>query len=590
MKRERPERSRGTFRQLVVFVALYWGWGVLNIIASLGSAVTDISAGYFIKNITDFALENRQDDIVRTIYVILAVVVLGVAVKYGVKYTSGRFSSLAVRDIRTQTIRAVESLPFAELEANHSGDMVSRLTNDAYVIQNFFLDDFPNLIYQPIVFVTTFIYLFTLNAELLVWAMVIVPLTLVATNILGKPLGGFVAQRQEGLGKVDAVIQDTIGGIFMLKAFNIESALQQKFYTAVSQVRDNELRRQKRLALMTPLFIVLRTIPILSTTGYGGYLAMTGRMTPGSVFAFVYLLHFLIQPLTIIPELLAQLRGVLATAGRIMEVLHRSPERTDGQSFALEEGCTAIEFAGVSFGYNEESDVLKQTNFQIPHQKTVALVGHSGSGKSTVLKLLCGFYEPENGHVKVYGHPLDDWNLTALRCQMSLVSQDMYLFPASIADNIAYGRYGATRSEIVEAAKAANVHNFISELSGGYETEVGERGHRLSGGQRQRIGIARAILKNAPILLLDEPTSALDVHSEALVQEALERFMRGRTVLVIAHRLSTIQRADDMLVLDRGCIVENGSHQELLERDGVYKQLYLKQFQPDKSADTSHTL
>lgn len=330
---------------------------------------------------------------------------------------------------------------------------------------------------------------------------------------------------------------------------------------------------------MSTLFITIRQVPVLVTAAYGGYLAINGQMTPGSLFAFLYLLHFLIEPMAPFTDLIPQLRAATAAADRIIGVLQHPIEWTGGQSFALDPARPIIEYADVSFAYNGQVGVLNEMNFSIPHHRTVALVGPSGSGKSTVFKLLCGFYEPDEGSVKLNDRKLDQWNLEAVRRQLSLVAQDTYLFPATVAENIAYGHPGATRDEIIKAARAANAHDFIMNLPHGYDTLVGERGNRLSGGQRQRLGIARAILKNAPILLLDEPTSALDVQSEALVQEALERMMGGRTVLVIAHRMSTIKQADEILVLDHGRIVEQGSHQVLIEKDGLYKQLYLKQFQ-----------
>jgi ABC-type multidrug transport system fused ATPase/permease subunit len=323
---------------------------------------------------------------------------------------------------------------------------------------------------------------------------------------------------------------------------------------------------------------------VLSTAVCGGYLALTGRVTPGGLFAFMYLLHFLIEPLSSGPDLIAALRAATGTAGRIVEVMHRPVERADGQVFEADPAKPAIRYEDVSFGYGEQTHVLDGVSFSISHHKMVALVGHSGSGKSTVLKLLCGFYEPRAGGVELYGRGLGEWNLESLRRQLALVAQDTYLFPASIAENISYGRPGATMGEIIEAAKMANAHRFILELPDGYSTLVGERGNRLSGGERQRIGIARAILKDAPILLLDEPTSALDTQSESLIQEALERFMQGRTVLVIAHRLSTIKHADEIFVLDGGRVAERGTHEDLIGQGGVYRQLYLKQFESEDAA------
>lgn len=581
VKGEKPQITRAAFGQLISFASPHWPWVALNVAATLVSVVVDVSGGYFIKNVTDLALDGQWQEVLGTVYTIVATVAVGVVAKYAVRYTSGRFSAYASRDIRTSTTQRVASMPLYEIEAGHSGDLVSRLTNDISVVQGFFQNDFSNVIYQPIVFLVTAGYLATLNWVLFLFAVALVPLTMIFVNALSKPLSRYVRNRQEGFGQVNAIAQDTIGGIYMLKAFNLQQVLYERFKVAVHRVRDNELKRQRRLAVMTTLFVVIRQIPVLSTAACGGYLALTGRMTPGSVFAFMYLLHYLIEPLASGPDLIAALRTAAGTAGRIVEVMHRPVERAGGRVFGVDPAKPAIRYEDVSFGYGEQTDVLDRVSFSISHHKIVALVGHSGSGKSTVFKLLCGFYEPQAGEVELYGRGLGEWNLGSLRRQLALVAQDTYLFPASIAENISYGRPGVAMDEIVEAAKMANAHRFIVKLPDGYDTLVGERGNRLSGGERQRIGIARAILKDAPILLLDEPTSALDAQSESLIQEALGRFMQGRTVLVIAHRLSTIKHTDEILVLDGGRVVERGTHKGLVAQDGVYRQLYLKQFESE---------
>lgn len=287
----------------------------------------------------------------------------------------------------------------------------------------------------------------------------------------------------------------------------------------------------------------------------------------------------------------------------MFEVLDWPDERQDGKitsiSQDLEEDdaeskddIPVVSFEHLTFGYNEENTVLKEISFQVGQGETVAIVGASGGGKSTIFKLLCGFNEPGEhaGTVQLFGKNLTDWNLTSLRSHISMVSQEPSLFPATIAENIGYGRLEATRKEIVEAAKAAHAHDFIVQLPEGYETLLSERGGGLSGGQKQRISIARALLKNAPLLLLDEPTSALDSQSEAQVQIAMNAAMQNRTVLVIAHRLSTVRQANRIIVLDQGSIVESGTHEELLGREGVYRKLYLQNFEGQQTEENGYSL
>jgi ATP-binding cassette, subfamily B, bacterial len=313
--------------------------------------------------------------------------------------------------------------------------------------------------------------------------------------------------------------------------------------------------------------------------GFGGYLVIQNQLTFGSLFAFINLLNFVVNPLGSLPNIIASISEASGAAQRIFEILDHEVERKSGStSQPQKESASVIRFKDVDFAYQANTPVLKGLNLDIQQGQTVAIVGHSGGGKSTLLKIILGYYPLPGGQVSLFGRDLQEWQLAAARNQMAFVAQDTYLFPVSIAENIRCGKPDATQAEIEGAARLANIHDFIATLPEGYNTLVGERGARLSGGQRQRISLARAILKDAPILLLDEPTSALDTESETLVQEALDRFTANRTTLVIAHRLSTIKDADRVLVLDEGKIAEEGTHEDLMARGGLYLDLYQKQF------------
>jgi ABC-type multidrug transport system fused ATPase/permease subunit len=318
---------------------------------------------------------------------------------------------------------------------------------------------------------------------------------------------------------------------------------------------------------------------------YGGYLAFKGEISVGSVVAANVLVWQIFLPVEQFLAFLRQMRETIPAIERLFEILDQPAERVGERAFEVQTEAAPIEFKDVAFGYDDENKILDDLSFQVPQGETVALVGTSGSGKSTVFKLLCGFYEPQEGRIRVCGNDLAHCSPADVRARVSFVAQDTYLFPTTIAENIGYGRPGATRDEIAAAAKVANAHDFIIEQPEGYDTQVGERGAKLSGGQRQRIALARAILKDAPILLLDEPTSALDTQSETLVQEALDRLMEGKSVLVVAHRLSTIRDADRVLVLDRGTIVESGAHEQLMQADTLYKRLYLRQASAERKTE-----
>lgn len=563
-------------RQLLRFIRPYRLWVLLGTSAALVNALITVAGGYFIKQITDATINRQPELILQTVYLIVAAAVVGAVSHYGVKYATGRFSANALRDLRQRTTTHSTMLPLSFTERHHSGDLVARQMNDASVVQGFFEGAFADLVYQPILFLATFVYMFTLNWQLLLVCLATLPVGMVLLNLLSRPLTAFSQQEQEGFARLYALAQDSIGGITMSKAFNLEKPLYERYKVAAEAVLAARLNFEWRSGWLMPVSFFLRGMPSLVLIGYGGSLALAGQLTPGELFAFVYLLQSLTRPLNVLPELIAEVRRTTAAAQRLLSLLDEPTERDDGTAFPSTNN-PAFRCSAVHFAYPEQPPILESLSFVVPVGQTVALVGHSGSGKSTLFKLLCGFYPPDAGELALYDKLYTAWSLQALRQQIALVSQETYLFPATIAENIVYGRPDATLAEIMAAAQAANSHGFITQLPAGYQTYVGERGNRLSGGERQRIGIARALLMDAPILLLDEPTSALDSQAEALVQEALARLMVGRTVLVIAHRLSTIQQADMILVLDQGRIVEEGTHAVLMERDGIYRQLYLKQ-------------
>ncbi|MBW7473804.1 ABC transporter ATP-binding protein/permease [Paenibacillus oenotherae] len=598
-------------------------WILLSIVASLVVAAIDIWLGLFIEELVEDATGGLAISMEDTFSLLAVLTVAGAAASYATKYALTRFSASALRDIRRDLVSHLERAEVSALESRHSGDLVSRLTNDAMVIQNFFKMHFANLFYMPVVFVSALTVLLLTNWKLVVFSLLLLPVAILITSVLIFPMNKMSEQLQKHLGSANAIAQDTLGGIPMLKAFNMFRAMSGKYRAAMGLVLKTSLQVEKRRALIAPVSLLLLSSPIIFSVTYGGYLIREGELTAGGMILFLYLLNFLMQPLSMAPILSAQVQEVKGAAKRLFEILELPLEPSGRGELALRNEGPPLVLDGVSFSYGGTSNVLSDISFELPHRQTVALVGPSGSGKSTILKLICGFYGMEvnadgtavmpnaasdgsgqadasaaadegnagearprlSGTIRVLGHPLAEWDPLSLRDRLSLVSQDTYLFPVSVADNIGYGRPGASREQVLEAARAAGAHEFIMELPDGYETLLGERGARLSGGQRQRIAIARAMLKRAPILLLDEATSALDTQSEALVQEALERIMQDSTVLVVAHRLSTIKDADLVLVLQDGEIVERGTHDGLLERNGLYKKLYLKQFAPGAADD-----
>jgi ABC-type multidrug transport system fused ATPase/permease subunit len=392
---------------------------------------------------------------------------------------------------------------------------------------------------------------------------------------------------QDEIGQVNSLAQDSLSGAMVVKSFNLAGILDKRFHLANMKALKKGLGVARYWSAINGLSLGLIITPFIIALGLGGYLVIDKSMTFGGMFVFINLLNFVVNPLGNLPGIIASIGEGSGAAQRVFALIDAPAERQDGhvtQPAGTAEAAPAIQFKDVSFAYSQESPILKHVSLSIPRGQTVAIVGPSGGGKTTLLKLILGYYPLPDETVHLFGADLNAWQLDAARRQMAFVAQDTYLFPVSLGENIGCGKPGASQAEIEQAAQLANIHEFITGLPEGYATNAGEWGARLSGGQRQRISLARAILKDAPILLLDEPTSALDAESEALIQEALDRFARQRTTVVVAHRLSTIKNADRVLVLQEGEIVEEGTHAELIAKGGLYLELYQGQFALDQPA------
>ncbi|WP_328802580.1 ABC transporter ATP-binding protein [Paenibacillus sp. LX16] len=614
-------RLNSAFRRLARYVRPYNLWVFITVITSLCLATIDIILGKAIEQMAQGTFSSTQN----MIYLVVGMTLIGMPCKFVMRYASARFSVSALRDLRGDLVHKFCDLPVSSVERKFTGDLVSRLTNNTAVLQNFFIQQFANLFYLPLVFTASFILLLLTSWKLILASLALMPIGMIITSLMSKPIEKYSADLQEKIAHLNAVGQDAIGGIPIVKAFNMQAVLLKKYMVIMEEVVKRGLRLEKRYAAITPVGVMMLATPIILVIVYGGYLIQHGELNAGGIVLFLYLISFILQPIAMLPTIISQMKEAGGAAKHLFEVLDWQNERQDGEMTLVDQkrenraprlkddadgeanrmseggaesdddvdSVAVVSFEHLTFGYDEGNTVLKDISFQAGQGDMVAIVGASGGGKSTIFKLLCGFNEPGEhaGTIQLFGKSLTDWNLTSLRSHISMVSQEPSLFPATIAENIGYGRLEATREEIVEAAKAAHAHDFIVQLPEGYETLLSERGGGLSGGQKQRISIARALLKNAPLLLLDEPTSALDSQSEAQVQNAMNAVMQNRTVLVIAHRLSTVRQANRIIVLDQGGIVESGSHEELLGRDGVYRKLYLKNFEEEQhTAENGNSL
>jgi len=525
-----------------------------------------------------------------SLWLIVPLALIGVAVlkaifSYGVGYLMAYVTSRIVADIRQELFQQLVRLPIGFHDANTSGRLVSRVVNDvglmASAASNVLKDIFQNVL-TCLAMVGVIFYQ---NWKLAGLSAIVIPLSAVTMVRVGKRLRRLATSGQEQMGDMSSMLQETLAGIRMVKAFGREDAEATRFRTYNGTFLGTTLKANQVWSMGSSHMEVIGVLGVAGIVWYGGYLVIHDIMTPGALFSFMAAMFMAYTPIRKLSGANNIIQQALAAAERVYSVLDLPTEQSQDHGSIVMTGIhSAIEFQGVSLRYDSNTvPALAGIDLSIKAGEVVALVGSSGSGKTTLASLLPRFYEPTEGKIVLDGTPLASYQLHSLRAHIGIVSQDVVLFDDTVSHNIAFGRVGASSADIEQAAKSAYAHDFILRLPQGYDTMIGERGVKLSGGERQRLAIARAILRDPPLLILDEATSALDTNSERIVQLALANLMKNRTTLVIAHRLSTVQNADRIAVLDRGTIVEVGTHEELLQRDGMYRRLHAMQFQETAS-------
>lgn len=572
-----------TYKRLISYVRPYMGRMIAAVACIILAAGGNLAVPWIIKDVIDQVLINKDMAMLNIIAIgILIIFFLRGIFFFGQTYLMSYIGQRVIIDIREAVYRQLQRLSLGYFDKRQTGAIMSSVTNDVSALQAALVDSMVEMVTEAMILIGSLGAMFFLHWKLSLLTLITMPLVLQAINTFGKKLRKAGRILQERAADITAILQETISGIRVIKSFaredyEIDRFKQENFYNFRAQMKTSQL-----LATLTPVIEFLSAIGVTVIIWYGGMEVINGNLTSGALIAFLIYVVNLANPVKRLSRVYGNIQKSLAAADRVFDILDTEPDIKDmpgAVALPAIEGHVALQH--LSFAYSPGQYALRDVSLEVKPGQTVAIVGPSGAGKTTIANLLPRFYEATEGSILVDGKDIRTVTMQSLRQQIGIVPQETVLFNGTVYDNILYGRLNATHEDVIAAAKAANAHNFIDRMPDQYQTQIGERGAKLSGGQRQRISIARAILKDPRILILDEATSALDTESEKLVQQALDKLMIGRTSFVIAHRLSTVQRADMIVVLDKGRLVEQGTHSELLASGGLYSTLYQVQFRKE---------
>lgn len=568
------------YLRILSYIKPYMHRLIFAMFCTIMAAAGNLYIPWIIKDMIDEVLADKNGTMLNWIAAsIIAIFVVRGLFWYGQNYLMSYVGQSVIIDIRAAVFKKLQRLSVSFYDKNKTGTIMSYVTNDVNALQSAMVENTIEMITEGFILIGSVVAMIYLDWRLTLFTVCTFPVVLWFMEFFGKKIRKTGGRIQECTADITSVLQESVASARVIKSFVREDYEVDRFDVENRANFRANMKNAQLMATLTPVVELVAAIGVTMIIWYGGNNVINGTITAGSLVAFLTYAVNISNPIKRLTRVIGNIQKALAAAQRVFMIIDMPEEIAESRDAKqLPEVSGKVEFQNVSFAYDDKGNVITDLSFSVKPGEVIAIVGPSGAGKSTIANLLPRFYDVNKGDIKIDGHSVREVTLDSLREQVGIVPQETMLFNGSVYNNILYGRLDATKEEIEAAAKAANAHDFIMQLTDGYETKLGDRGVNLSGGQRQRIAIARAILKNPRILILDEATSALDTESERVVQEALDRLMVGRTSFVIAHRLSTVKNADKILVLEKGNLVESGTQDELLALDGLYAHLYKIQY------------